>query len=70
MLVDQITPHLPKDNELVNAHVKQLQVMLDVATVTDPVHNQEDGDWGHDGDHQDSLRGDSASSITPHEECG
>jgi hypothetical protein len=38
--------------------------------VTDPVHNQEDGDWGHDGDHQESLRRDSASSITPHEECG
>jgi hypothetical protein len=27
LLVDQITPHLPKDNEEVNAHAKRLQVM-------------------------------------------
>jgi hypothetical protein len=39
MLIDQITPHLPKDNEEVNAHVKRLQAMLDVATVMDLVHN-------------------------------
>jgi hypothetical protein len=39
MLIDQITPHLPKDNEEVNAHVKHLQAMLDVATVMDLVHN-------------------------------
>jgi hypothetical protein len=44
--------------------------MLGVATVTDPVHNQEDGDRGYDGDHRESLRGDSASSITPHGERG
>jgi hypothetical protein len=24
MLVDQLTPHLPKDNEEINAHVKRL----------------------------------------------
>jgi hypothetical protein len=24
MLIDQLTPHLPKDNEEVNAHVKHL----------------------------------------------
>jgi thiamine phosphate synthase YjbQ (UPF0047 family) len=29
MLVDQITHHLPKDNEEVNTHVKCLQMMLD-----------------------------------------
>jgi hypothetical protein len=29
MLDDQITPHLPKDNEEVNAQVKRLQAMLD-----------------------------------------
>jgi hypothetical protein len=38
--------------------------MLDAATVPDPVHNQEDGD------HRESLHGDSASSITMLEECG
>jgi hypothetical protein len=68
MLVDQITPHLPKDNEEVNTHAKRLQAMLDATTVPDSVHNQEDGDQGYDGDHQESLRGDSASSITPWEE--
>jgi hypothetical protein len=36
MLIDQLTPHLPKDNKEVNAHVKHLQAMLDVATVVDP----------------------------------
>jgi hypothetical protein len=39
MLVDQITPHLPKDNEEVNTHVKMAQEMLDVATVVDPVYD-------------------------------
>jgi hypothetical protein len=68
MLVDQITPpHLPKDNEEVSVYVKRLQAMLDVVTVADPVYNQEDGDQGHDDDHRESLRGDSASSITPWE---
>jgi hypothetical protein len=42
--------------------------MLDTATVADRVYDQEDGDRGHDGDHQESLCGDSASSITPQEE--
>jgi hypothetical protein len=39
MLIDQITPHLPKDNEEVNAHVKRLQAMLDAAIVADPIHD-------------------------------
>jgi hypothetical protein len=63
MLVIQITAHLPKDNEEVNAHVKRLQAMLDVAIVADPVYD-------HDDDHRESLRRDSASSITPPEERG
>jgi hypothetical protein len=71
MLIDQITPpHLPKDNEEVNVHVKCLQAMLDAATVADPVHDQEDGDRGHEDDHRQSPRGDSTSSITPPEERG
>jgi hypothetical protein len=54
MLVDQITHHLPKDNEEVNAHVKCLQVMLVTAIVADPTLDQEDEDQGHDDDHQES----------------
>jgi hypothetical protein len=70
MLINQITPHLPKDNEEVNAHVKCLQVMLDAATVADPFHDKEDEDRGHEDDHRHSPCGDSASSITPPEERG
>jgi hypothetical protein len=44
MLIDQITTHLPKDNEEVNAHVKHLQAMLDAATMVDLVHDREDGE--------------------------
>jgi hypothetical protein len=44
MLIDQITTHLPKDNEEVNAHVKRLQAMLDAATMVDLVHDREDGE--------------------------
>jgi hypothetical protein len=69
MLIDQLTPHLPKDNEEVNAHLKHLQVMLDAATMVDPVDR--DGKVrGHELDHQYSPRGDSASSLTPSEERG
>jgi hypothetical protein len=48
MLINQLTPHLPKDNEEVTAHVKRLQAMLDVATVVDPVLNRDDEACGHD----------------------
>jgi hypothetical protein len=70
MLNDQITPHLPKDNEEVNAHVKHLQAMLDVATGAGPIHDQEGEDRGHEGDHRHSPYGDSTSSITPPKEHG
>jgi hypothetical protein len=66
----QITTHLPKDNEEVNAHVKRFQATLVAAMVADPVYDREDGDRGHDGDHQESLHGDSASSVTPQAEQG
>jgi hypothetical protein len=36
MLINQLTPQLPKDNEEVNAHMKHLQAMLDVEIVVDP----------------------------------
>jgi hypothetical protein len=70
MLVDQITPHLPTDNEEVNVHVKGLQAMLDAATVADQAHYQGNRDRDHDDDHQRSPSGDSASHITPLEGHG
>jgi hypothetical protein len=70
ILIDQITPHLSKENEEVNAHVKDLQPMLDTVTVADPVHDQEDKDRGHKDDHRHSPHGDLASNITPPEERG
>jgi hypothetical protein len=33
MIVDQLTHHLPKDNEEANVQVKHLQAMLDATTV-------------------------------------
>jgi hypothetical protein len=46
MLIDQLTPHLPKDNEEVNAQVKRLQAMVNAATM---VHRALD--------HDDKARG-------------
>jgi hypothetical protein len=51
MLIDKLTPHLPKDNEEVNAHVKRLQVMLDTATVVDPALDRDDEAQGHEPNH-------------------
>jgi hypothetical protein len=70
MLIDQLTPHLPKYNEEVNAHVKRLQTMLDAATVVDPVLDRDDEVRGHELDHRQSPRRDSANSLTPPEERG
>jgi hypothetical protein len=50
MLIDQLTPHLPKDNEEVNAHVKCLQAMLDAATVVDPALDRDDEARGQELD--------------------
>jgi hypothetical protein len=36
------SPHLPKENEEVNAHVKRLQAMLDAATMVDPALDRDD----------------------------
>jgi hypothetical protein len=52
MLIDQLTPHLPKDNEEVNAHVKRLQAMVDAATMVDPALDCNDEVWGHEPDHR------------------
>jgi hypothetical protein len=52
MLIDQLTPHLPKDNKEFNAHVKHLQAMLDVATVVDLTLDCDDKARGHDPDHR------------------
>jgi hypothetical protein len=70
MLIVQLTPHLPKDNEEVNAHVKRLQAMLHAATVVDSTLDHDDEPRGHEPDHQQSLLRDSASSLTPPEEHG
>jgi hypothetical protein len=44
--------------------------MLDAAIVADRIYDQEDRDRGHDDDHRESPRRDSASSITQLEEHG
>jgi hypothetical protein len=44
--------HLPKNNEEVNAHVKHLKVMLDVATMVDPALDRDDEARGHKFDHR------------------
>jgi hypothetical protein len=51
MLIDQLTPHLPKDNEQVNAHVNCLQMMLDASTVVDLTLDRDDEAQGHELDH-------------------
>jgi hypothetical protein len=51
MLIDQLTPHLPKDNEEVNAQVMHLQAMLDAATMVDPVPDRGGNVRGQDPDH-------------------
>jgi hypothetical protein len=70
MLIDQLTPHLPKDNEEVNVHVKRLQAMLDAATVVDPVLDRDGKIRGHELDLRQSPHRDSAISLTPPEERG
>jgi hypothetical protein len=52
MLINQLTPHLPKDNEEVNAHVKHLQAMLGTVTVLDLALDHDDEAWGHLLDHR------------------
>jgi hypothetical protein len=68
MLIDQLTPHLPKDNKEVNAHVKHIHVMLNAATVVDPALDCDGEARGHEQDHRQSPHRDSASSLTPLEE--
>jgi hypothetical protein len=70
MLIDQLTPHLPKDNEEVNVHVKRLQAMLDAATVVDPVLDRDGKIRDHELDLRQSPHRDSAISLTPPEERG
>jgi hypothetical protein len=64
------SPHLLKDNEEVNTHMKRLQAMLDVATMVDPTLDRDDEERGHELDHQQSPRRGSTSSLTPSEERG
>jgi hypothetical protein len=68
MLIDQLIPHLPKDNEEVNAHLKRLQAMLDAATVVDLVLDCDGEVRGHELDHRQSPHEDSTNSLTASEE--
>jgi hypothetical protein len=43
VVVNQLTPLLPKDSEEVNLHVKRLHVMLDAATMMAQSYTQESG---------------------------
>jgi hypothetical protein len=70
MLIDQHTPHLPKDNEEVNTHMKHLQAMLDVAIMVDLALDRDDKARGHEFDHRQSPNGDSSTGLTPLEERG
>jgi hypothetical protein len=68
MIIDQLTPHLPKDSEEVNTHVKHLQAMLDGAIVVVSVLELGDRVRGQDPDHRQSPCRDSARSLTPPQE--
>jgi hypothetical protein len=70
MLIYQLTPHLPKDKEEVNAQVKHLQAMLNAAVVVDPVTDHGGDVRNQDPNHRRSPHGDSANILTPLEECG
>jgi flagellar hook-length control protein FliK len=65
MIIDQLTPHLPKDNEEVNAQVKRLQAMLDAATVVDPALEGGDEERAQDLHHRQSPYGDSPAVSLP-----
>jgi hypothetical protein len=69
MIIDQLASMLPKDNEEVNAQVKHLRAMLDVAIMVDSVLERGDRAQGQDPDHRQRPCGDSASNLTPSEEC-
>jgi hypothetical protein len=58
MIIDQLTPHMPKDNEEINAQVKRLQAMLDATIVVDPSSNMVRRDGGQYLDHRQSLHDD------------
>jgi hypothetical protein len=64
MIIDQLTPHLPKDNKEVNAQVKRLQAMLGVATVVDPALEGSDEEQAQDLHHRQSPYGHAAKDDT------
>jgi hypothetical protein len=55
VIVDRLTPLLPKDSELINTQVKCLHVVLEATTMTDPTLHRGDGRRGLDHDHRQSL---------------
>jgi hypothetical protein len=64
VILDQLTPLLPKDSEEVNAQVKRLHAMLDVTTMTDLTLDQGDKRQDQDPDHRQSPHGNSTSSLS------
>jgi hypothetical protein len=50
VIIDQLTPLLPKDSEEVNEQVKRLDAVLDAATMTDPTLDHGDRRRGQDPD--------------------
>jgi hypothetical protein len=63
VVIDQLTPLLPNDNEEVNAQIKHLHGMLDAATMTDPTLDHGDRRRGQDPDHCQSPHEDSARCV-------
>jgi hypothetical protein len=64
VIVDQLTPLLPKDSEEVNLQVKRLHQMLYTTTMMDPTLNLGVEKRCQDPGHCQSLRGNSASCIS------
>jgi hypothetical protein len=52
VVLDQLTPLLPKDSEVVNAQFKCLHAMLDASTLMDLALDQRDKRRDQDPDHR------------------
>jgi hypothetical protein len=52
VVLDQLTPLLPKDSEVVNAQFKRLHAMLDTSTLMDLALDQRDKRRDQDPDHR------------------
>jgi hypothetical protein len=68
VIIDQLTPLLPKDNKEVSTQVKCLHATLDAVTMTDPTLDHGYRRRGQDPDHHQSPHRDSANNLSrsPH----